>query len=159
MIQQIFTSARKCALPMLGLLIWFTTTSAPGQSNQAIYTDGLQNGWQDWGWAAHNYSNTNPVHSGSYSVSVSCSNYQALYLHNSAFAPTLYTNLIFWINGGATGGQPLQVNAVYNANNVTYPAYALPTVPGGNTWQQYIVPISALGITGSADGFWIQEAG
>ena len=35
-------------------------------SNQAIYTDSLQNGWQDWSWAKVNPSNTNPVHSGVY---------------------------------------------------------------------------------------------
>lgn len=154
-----FNGLRKRALPVLWLAYWLTITSAPGQSNQSIFTDTLQNGWQDWGWAARNYTNTNPVHSGSYSISVSCSNYQAVYFHNPAFAPTLYTNLIFWINGGAAGGQPLQVNAANNANNVVYPAYPLPPVPGGNTWQQYTVPISALGITNNADGFWIQEAG
>ncbi len=146
-------------MPVLGLLFWLTTTSIIAQTDQAVYTDGLQNGWQNWSWAADNITNTNPVHSGSDSISVTCSNYQAVYFHNPAFAPTLYTNLVFWINGGPTGGQPLQVNAANNANNVVYPGYALPSVPGGNVWQQYIVPISALGITNGADGFWIQESG
>lgn len=152
-----FANRLKHALTVSALVFWLTVGSAPGQSNQTVYDDSLQNGWQNWSWATNNFANTSPVHSGSDSISVSCGGNQAVYFHNPAFAPTLYTNLIFWINGGATGGQPLQVNAAYNANNVVYPAYALPSVPGGNTWQQFTVPISALGITNNADGFWIQS--
>jgi len=36
--------------------------------------------------------------------------WEALFLHrNSAFDPAGYTNLSFWINGGSSGGQLLQV--------------------------------------------------
>jgi len=41
-----------------------------GQTDQQIYTDSLQNGWQNWGWATLNYSNSNPVHSGGNSIAV-----------------------------------------------------------------------------------------
>src|SRR4029077_17907580 len=124
-----FGNLRKCALPTFGLMTWLTVTSAPAQSNQSIYTDSLQNGWENWSWATNNFANTSPVHSGSDSISVTCSTYQAVYFHNPPFAPTLYTNLVFWINGGPTGGQPLQVNAASNAGSIVYPAYALPSVP------------------------------
>ncbi len=123
----------------------------------AVYSDSLQNGWENWGWATLNYLNTNPVHSGADSISVTATNYQAIYFHNAAFSPSLYTNLVFWINGGTGGGQTLQVNAANNAQSVIYPPYSLMQVPGGGTWTQYTVPISGLGITGGADGFWIQN--
>src|SRR5580704_7886428 len=82
--------------------------------NQIIYDDALENGWQQWDWTGTtvNLANTSPVHSGSHSLSVTFSNanYGALYLEAGAsFNTSAYTNLTFWINGGATGGQLLQV--------------------------------------------------
>ena len=38
-----------------------------------IYDDALENGWENWGWATLNYTNTSPVHSGSDSISVTIS--------------------------------------------------------------------------------------
>lgn len=70
---------------MVALALWLTGTSAFSQTNVAVYTDSLQNGWQDWGWATINYNNTNPVHSGSDSISVTCGAFQAVYMHNAAF--------------------------------------------------------------------------
>src|SRR5579862_8561276 len=80
-------------------------------SLQIIYDDALENGWQDWGWAPHNYANPTPVHSGSFSVSISPGGWQGLYLHHASFDASGYKALTFWINGGETGGQLLQVQA------------------------------------------------
>src|SRR4029077_12680439 len=79
------------------------------QADQQIYTDTLQNGWMDWGWATHSYSNTNPVHSGTYSVSVTVGAYQALYIAHNAYNPSPYTHLRFWVHGGTNGNQQLRV--------------------------------------------------
>ena len=84
---------------------------ARAQSDQSIYADALANGWQKWSWATVNLSNTQPVQAGSDSISVNATAYQALYLHQTAFDSSLYSNLVFWINGGPTGGQLLQVQA------------------------------------------------
>src|SRR5579859_7609423 len=54
------------------------TLNAGAQSPLSIYTDRMINGFQDWSWATHNLSNTNPVHSGSNSISVTASAWQAL---------------------------------------------------------------------------------
>ncbi|HWY74967.1 MAG TPA: glycoside hydrolase family 44 protein, partial [Verrucomicrobiae bacterium] len=102
---------------------------------------------------------TNFVHSGTDSISVLCvsNNYQALYLHHPAFDSSLYTNLIFWINGGASGGQPLKVQATLNG--VAQSAYyGLPTLTA-NTWQQFTIPLSSLGVADqpNMDGFWIES--
>ena len=103
-----------------------------------------------------NLSNTTPVQSGTDSISVGAGPYQALYLHHDAFDSTLYTGLVFWINGGSTGGQLLQVQATLNGSAqtvVTLPALA------ANTWQQVTIPLSSLGVQSQPDldGFWIQD--
>lgn len=129
---------------------------ARAQTDQAVYTDALVNGWQNWSWATVNLANTSPVQSGTDSISVNAGPYQALYLHQTPFDSTLYTSLIFWINGGATGGQLLQVQATLNGaaqTVVTLPALA------SNTWQQVTIPLSSLGVQNQPDfdGFWIQD--
>src|SRR5947208_5014370 len=86
--------------------------SSFGQVDQSIYADSLLNGWQNYGWATLNYSNPSPVHSGTASISVNATAYQALYLHHEAFDTGLYTNLTFWIHRGSTGGPLLKVQAL-----------------------------------------------
>ncbi|MGC1191744.1 MAG: choice-of-anchor D domain-containing protein, partial [Candidatus Binatus sp.] len=129
---------------------------ARAQTDQAVYTDALVNGWQNWSWATVNLGNTTPVQSGTDSISVSAGPYQALYLHQTAFDSTPYAALVFWIDGGASGGQLLQVQATLNGaaqTVVTIPALA------ANTWQQVTIPLSSLGVQNQPDldGFWIQD--
>ncbi len=126
------------------------------QPDQAVYTDSLSNGWQDWSWATINFSNSQPVQSGTASISVSAGPYQALYLHHDAFDSSPYADLVFWIDGGSTGGQLLQVQAELNGapqTVLTLPALA------ANTWQQFSIPLSSLGVQNqpNLDGFWIQD--
>ena len=144
------------AISMLLLCCFALPTVARSQTDQTVYTDGLVNGWQNWSWATVNLANTAPVQSGSDSISVSAGPYQALYLHQTPFDSSTYANLIFWINGGATGGQLLQVQATLNGaaqTVVTLPALA------ANTWQQVSIPLSSLGVQNQPDmdGFWIQD--
>src|SRR5437764_14015257 len=70
-----------------------------GQTDQQVYTDSLQNGWQDWGWATLSYTNHSPVHSGSASIAVTIANsYEAIYIAHSSFDSTSYSTLSFWVN-------------------------------------------------------------
>jgi alpha-L-arabinofuranosidase len=129
---------------------------ARAQTDQSVYADALVNRWQNWSWATVNLSNTTPVQSDSDSIGVSAGPYQALYLHQTAFDSTPYTALVFWINGGSSGGQLLQVQATLNGaaqTVVTLPALA------ANTWQQFAIPLSSLGVQNqpNLDGFWIQD--
>lgn len=129
---------------------------AHAQADQSVYTDALVNGWQDWSWATVNFSNTQPVQSGADSISVSAGPYQALYLHHDAFDSSLYSNLVFWIDGGSTGGQLLQVQATLNGTAQT--VVTLPPL-AANSWQQVTIPLSSLGVESqpNLDGFWIQD--
>jgi hypothetical protein len=112
------------------------------QAPLPLYTDHLVNGFQDWSWAPHNLYNTAPAHSGSDSISVSATAWQALYFEHSDFDATLYASLVFWAHGGAGGGQILEVSALFGTS--AGPAHLLPAL-AANTWQQCVIPLSALG--------------
>ena len=66
---------RRCAIKQgtggffAGLFL-LTANGVSGQTNQIIYTDALQNGWQNYGWTKINYASTAFVHSGANSISV-----------------------------------------------------------------------------------------
>ena len=144
----------KWAIPLVGWLAISGTAWA--QTDQTVYTDALVNGWQNWSWATVNLGDNNPVQSGTASIAVSAGPYQALYLHHDAFDSSLYSSLVFWINGGSTGGQLLQVQAELNGSAqtvVTLPALA------ANSWQQITIPLASLGVQNkpNLDGFWIQD--
>jgi hypothetical protein len=85
--------------------------AALAQSPLTVYSDNLQNGFQDWGWATRNYANTTPVHSGSRSVSVTLSDasWQGIQIGRSAFDSTPYASVTVWSNGGPGGGQRLRL--------------------------------------------------
>ncbi|HEY0460919.1 MAG TPA: glycoside hydrolase family 44 protein [Pyrinomonadaceae bacterium] len=135
-------------------VFWLFSTAAA--QNQPVYTDSLQNGWENWSWAQVNLSNQSTVHGGTASASVtSTAGWQAFYMHHAAFSTANYTHLSFWIHGGANGGQQLQVNAISGGSAQT--AFNLNALT--NSWQQITIPLAALGMSSSSimDGFWIQD--
>jgi hypothetical protein len=136
------------------LLFCFAARFAPVRADQIVFDDALQNGWLNYSWATVNLANTYPVHGGADSISVSSTNWQALYLHHAAMSGTLFSNLTFWVNGGS-GGQVVQVQATING--AAQPAVLLTALPA-NAWRQQTISLAALGVaTASAfDGFWIQ---
>ncbi len=125
------------------------------QSSQIIYDNSLENGWEDWGWAAHNYSNPSPAHAGAASVSVTCNAYDALYMHHAAFDSTPFTNLSFWANGGAAGGQRLSVAVTIGGSSQGW--FDLARTLPANAWTNVVIPLATLGgdDTPALDGVWI----
>jgi len=125
------------------------------QADQVIYTDSLQSGWVSWGWATLDFANAAPVHGGSSSISVTSSNWQALYLHHTAQNGALFENLSFWVNGGSSGGQAVQVQAT--RSDVPQPPVGLAPLPA-NSWRKETLSLASLGVASAADfdGFWIQ---
>ncbi len=136
----------------LGLL-WFERAEA--QSPLVIYSDSLVNGFQNWSWASVNFTNTSPVYSGSNSISVTTSNYSALWLYTPNLDTSIYTTVSFWINGGSVGGQNINLRGVLGGSPVS--SYTLPTL-APNTWRQITIPLSSLGVAYQSDfnGFWWQ---
>ncbi len=133
-------------------------------AQQIIYDDALENGWQNWGWATLNYANTAPVHSGSDSVSVTiASAWQGMQVVHADMDDSSYGSISFWINGGPSGGQALQVYGLLDAggqqNQAQSSVYSLGQL-ATNTWQHFIIPLSVLGVANVPNftGFVIQDA-
>lgn len=126
--------------------------SARAQTDSIVYDDALQNNWGNWGWASViDTASTTYVRSGSASVAVTAFAWEGFQLgHNypANFDTTGYGNLTFWINGGATGGQVLQVYAT--VNYAGQPAVGIPAL-AANTWTKVTIPLASLGIDNNAN--------
>ena len=112
------------------------------RGDQMVYSNALQNSWQSWSWATVDLANTSTVHSAPDSIAVTAGAWEALYFHNTAFDPSAFTNVSFWINGGSSGGQRLQIQAIYNGSAVGS-GIALAPLPT-NAWQHINAPMSSL---------------
>jgi len=114
----------------------------------AVYTDSLQNGFENWSWATNNFANPSPVFSGTDSISFVPSDYGAIYFHNpTPFTLSTYTSLQFWINGALTSGESFSV-LIYGTG--TAPAtigtsVTLPSPLVSGTWVEQTIPITAFG--------------
>jgi alpha-L-arabinofuranosidase len=142
-------------LALISLL--FAANPVLSQTNQSIYTDSLQNNWQDWGWAQISYDNTSPVHSGSMSISVTITGgWQAIYLFHAPFDSSPFANLTFWLNGGTSGRQGLGIQG--HAGGAAQTVVTL-TPPTANAWTKYTVSLASIGVANRTDmdGFWIQD--
>jgi alpha-N-arabinofuranosidase len=151
------TRIRTIALTLAGLIAVSAHPSSATASGQSIYADSLTNGWQPWGWATINYNCANPVHAGHKSIAVTIKKgWDALYIHHSAFNTTVYTSFTFWVNGGAKGGQVLQIQATANKKPIKYFKIA---ALRANAWTQVTIPLTALGAAHrkDVDGFWIED--
>jgi alpha-N-arabinofuranosidase len=151
-------SALSCVLALL-LPVF---TDAQAQAPLPVYTDSLVNGFLDWGWAPRDYTNASPVHSGTASVAVTiAAAWQGLQIYHPDMDSSLYSSVSFWINGGTSGGQKLQVCGLLHVgttNNAWQSHYALGVVPT-NSWGQFTILLSALGVANKTNftGFVIQD--
>ncbi len=134
--------------------------NASAEADLPVYVDRLANGFEDWGvqWAPHSYTNTSPVHSGTYSISASPNHWEGLYFHHPIMDTSPYTNLSFWVNGGTNGGQLIQVRALLGTN--IQAGYPLPALQA-DKWQQFIIPLALFSAADATNfhGFWIQRCG
>ena len=146
------------------LLAWAFLFQVSALADQVVYDDARENGWDDWGWAVLNYANPSPVHSGNDSISVTISAaWAGIQLYHADIDASSYSSVSFWLNGGDSGGQRLQMYGLVHINGTNNWAqsgrYPLSTLVATN-WQQFTVPLSALGVAGSNNftGFVIQDA-
>ena len=154
---------RDSVLSALGALILLSGPNAQGDPTPAsliVYSNALVSGFQSWGAATVNFTNTAPVHGGNRSISVTCTSGSAsLSLHNPAgFDSSPYTNVSYWLNGGSVGGQTLKVTCRLTTGG-SLPTYILPAPLVANTWQQILIPLAALGVanTKTLTGFTLQS--
>src|ERR1039457_6252170 len=138
------------------LLLAGVTLQTVTQMNQVIYNDSLQNGWMNYGWTKIDCANTSVVHSGSDSIAVTITNgYQAIYLRHNSFDSTPYTNLTFWISGGSSGGQQLNVQAI--VGDMAQSAVSLSALV--TNWQQITLSLASLNAANqpNVSGFWLED--
>jgi len=92
-----------------------------------------------------NFSNSAPVHSGSYSLGVVMPKNSYFEFTHEPLDTTIYTNLTFWVNGGTNGGQQFTVHADLNGVD---PTNVIEDHIATNAWEQRTIPLSALGAAG-----------
>ena len=155
------------------LLLMAVISVAPSAGRAAIpaavsyvYTDSLASGWQNWSWGSSvNLQDSAYRRTGSYSAS--CAYTQAwgsLYFAYNApgFNTTGYDTLLFYINGGTSSGQSMDLGLV-DAQGNFLPAVDLePYIEGGfvaaNTWRAVTIPLAALqGANRAITGIVVQE--
>lgn len=141
-----------------------TPQTARAQGSQQVYTDTLVNNWQNWSWCGLDLDSKDYVHSGAASAKITyTAGYQGFYLHCDPIATAAYTNLTFWINGGATNGRSLTISGIISNNsqgNVALTPYIVGGSVAANTWRLVTVPLSAIGLsnTNTMSGFWIADS-
>jgi hypothetical protein len=110
-----------------------------------IYTDALAAGWDNWSWATVDLQSTAYAHSGSDSIAVTYGAWTGLQLHYPELDTTGFTNLRFFINGGAASGQQLQVYALTTSGQNGPPVRVTVTGAAG-TWAEVDIPLAQLGL-------------
>lgn len=128
---------------------------------QAIYGDALQNGWQDWSWAAHDLAGTTFVHGGAKAISFVPAGWQAVYLHrDDGISGADYDGLEFWINGGTESHQDIRIVFVLGGSVLSDRPLTdyLASGPRANTWDFVRVPLDAAGVgSRDFDGIYWQD--
>jgi endoglucanase len=134
----------------------YQLTLAPGGSSGGddltLYDNALAPGWQSWSWATVDFASTQTANSAPNSISVDAGTWGSLYLayQGAPLDTSGYKSLKFWANGGPVGGQQVTVSAAVNFNGDGLPSYTIASLPA-NTWQQYEIPLSSLGVQGAAN--------
>ncbi len=115
------------------------------QAASVIYDEGLAPGWSDWSWATVDLASNTAAHNGLYSIAVTYGAWQGLYLHYPEVATTGYTLLRFFVNGGSTGGQKVNLYATrfINGDNKDGPAISLPPIPQ-DSWVEVRISLTDL---------------
>ncbi len=123
-------------------------SAEPTNDYLLVYSQMLNNGWQDWGWVNHYATNTSAVPTNNRPagltncmVFAASGSYQAWWLVHDPINTSLYTNLTLWINGGPTGGQYVGISA---QGSTWGPRVSL-TAPT-NQWQPFTCSLASLGV-------------
>jgi hypothetical protein len=150
--------SRNRTLLALGLvalaLLWLRTAlgqpaatsyaAAPANGSLPIYTDAIAAGWADWSWGGVTrvFTNTAPLHGGAASIAVTYTEgWSGLKISRfDGVDLAAYDTLRFWVHGGATGGQQIEVEVGYGEI-----AVAKSFTPTAGVWTQVDLSIFGLG--------------
>jgi len=143
-------------LALAAALVFSSVGAAAAQPAQVpIYADGLASGWSNWSWA--NVTLGVNASDGERPLMVEAAGWTALYLQHAPIDTAGYTKVSFYINGGAQGGQTLQVIATGAGNEPIADSAFRFTAPA-NQWGLVEAPLAELGAANTQiTGFWIQN--
>lgn len=110
-----------------------------------VYDDQLESGFQSWGNAAINFSNSSPVASGSHSIAVNFGGYQTMMLGDIPFDGSRYSAITFQVNGNYADLQKLQLQCGNELDQSIGSGVSIP-VNNVSGWQTVTIPFSQLGI-------------
>jgi alpha-N-arabinofuranosidase len=85
---------------------------------------------------------------GTSAISVNSSAWSAVSFWHSPQNANAFVSFSFWIHGGTSGGQALQVYA--EKDGVGLPGVTIPA-PAAGTWQQVTLSLDSLGLTGATN--------
>ncbi len=122
-----------------------------------IYTDALQNGYQNWSWAGNNFNSSEIVRQGTTSIKATygAGGYEGITFHAGAPTATAgYTKFEFSVFG-EVGSGPRTLNVVVNGN---WGAPATVTVLPGE-WSTFSLDLSAIGAAATLSEVVLQSAG
>jgi len=148
----------------LAWLLIVAAQEARAQSDQTIYADALGAGWQDWSWCVRDFNSIDFIHNGTKSAKVTYTGaWQGFYLRHANQDSSGYTDLVFWIHGGATSGRNITVAAQLNdvaQAGVGLNQFILGGSVAAGTWRKVTIPLSALNAANKPNfnGFWLQDA-
>lgn len=136
-----------CLFSLWLLILSPLSSMASPLAERSIYADSLASGWVDWSWADVDLAATSPVHSGTHAIAVTFSAWSGLYLHHAGVSTASYTHLRFYLHGGASGGQAVNLFAhrLEDTGEVSGPAVALPA-PLAGQWIEVRIPLADLGV-------------
>lgn len=136
-------------------ILFVLLTALPVQAQtDSVYSDALGAGWDNWSWSGtYTFSNGSPIHVGTASIRCDQDGWGGLSLRHAAIASNAYQYLEFYIHGGTTGGQLLDV---FLENDSSQPCSGTVNVEdyivgGGGVvagaWRQVSIPLTALPVT------------
>jgi len=123
------------------------TATATPVAGYTIYDDALAAGWANWSWSTQvDFASAAPVHAGARSMAVTyTSGWGGLSLRPAtAFnnPSATYSGISLWVNGGASA----RLLRIYTHPDDGFSTSTMVNfAASANTWQQIVVPLSALG--------------
>jgi hypothetical protein len=151
-------------LGLLSLVVILISLPYPVQNIQAaeglvVYDDALVSGWQDWSYNSItvDYGDTSTVYTGTHSTAVTYdggwSGLQVGY-HGAYLDVSAYDTFRFWIHGGSTGGQPIDLVITLESGDIEQSI-----TPVAGTWTQVDVSLMAYSLREVYSIQWFNNSG
>jgi hypothetical protein len=143
---------------MLGVAVLLLAGRVMAQEALVVFDDVLPDNWQNWSWDTTLTPVSAPVHGGSSALAADQgAAWAGVYLRAQIAPPAGYDTLRFWLHGGETGGQQINVD-LYDESSRGVTALTLTAEAG--RWVQVDVPLAALGSSDQLFGLvWQDNSG